>query len=113
MEQKDYSEWSNLKEINDQKLIKGFEYETGERFYIEAGFYTQMKGLKSRYPEEYSKVLAQMEKVCKSNKKVVFCVDFENPFLNLDDYIYLEITDVTDPIKVFFEDKSRGSDYGD
>ena len=109
----DYSEWSNLKKLDDQKLIKGFEFESGERFYIEPGFYTQLKGLRERYPDEYSKVIKQMEKVCKTNKKVVFCVDFENPFLDLEGYIYHEITDVTDPIKVYFEDKSRGSDYGD
>ena len=27
--------------------------------------------------------------------------------------VYLEITDVTNPLEIFAEDKSRGSDYGD
>ena len=108
-----YKEWENLKELHDQILIVGYEFPTGEKFYIEGGFYTQLQGIKERYPNEYGKVIAQMEKVCKSNKKVIFCVDFENPFLDLPGYILHEITDVTDPIKVYYEDKSRGSDYGD
>ena len=108
-----YEEWQNLEELTDQKLVRGFRYPDGSMFYIEAPFYTQLLGLKSRYPDEFQKVLDQIEKVCKSNKKVVFCYDFENPFLQLDGFIYREITDITDPIKVYFEDKSRGSDYGD
>lgn len=108
-----YQEWKNLKQIDDEKLIKGFEYETGERFYIEAPFYTQLMGIKERYPEEFEKVILQMEKIVKTAKYVVFAYDFENPFIEKEGYIYREITDVTDPIKLFFEDKSRGSDYGD
>ena len=30
-----------------------------------------------------------------------------------DGYVILEITDITDPLHIFVEDKSRGSDYGD
>ena len=33
--------------------------------------------------------------------------------LEKEGFIYLEITDVTDPLHIYVEDKSRGSDYGD
>ena len=53
-------------------------------------------------------------KIVKKNKKVVFTGNFEFPQTETDeDYIILEITDVTDPLKIYVEDKSRGSDYGD
>ena len=55
-----------------------------------------------------------MIEIVRKNKKVVFVGNFENPQTEVDDdYIFLEITDVTDPLRVFVEDKSRGSDYGD
>ena len=48
-----------------------------------------------------------------ANKKVVFTANYESPLTEAEGYIYLEITDVTDPLKIYAEDKSRGSDYGD
>ena len=54
-----------------------------------------------------------MEEVVRKNKKVVFTADFENPQTEVEGYIYLEIHDITDPLCIFVEDKSRGSDYGD
>ena len=69
--------------------------------------------LKEIYPNEFPKVIAQIEKVVREKKLVSLVYDYENPFLTVEGSIYLEITDITDPIHVFFEDKSRGSDYGD
>ena len=54
-----------------------------------------------------------MEELVKKHKKIVFTGNFENPLTEIDNYIFLEITDVTDPLQIFAEDKSRGSDYGD
>ena len=54
-----------------------------------------------------------MEELVKKNKKIVFTGNFENPLTEIDNYIFLEITDVTDHLQIFAEDKSRGSDYGD
>ena len=55
-----------------------------------------------------------MERVVLKNKKVVFVGTFEYPQTEVeDDYIFYEITDITNPLKIFVEDKSRGSDYGD
>ena len=49
----------------------------------------------------------------KKNEKVVFVGNFEYPQTEVEGYIFLEVTDVTDPLQIFVEDKSRGSDYGD
>lgn len=110
-----YEEFSDLKEVvlKETKLIKCFELKDGERFFIEPPFYTQLMSLKEIYPDDFPKVIAKMKNLAKEQKYVGFVYDFENPFINLDGYVYLEITDVTDPIHVFYEDKSRGSDYGD
>ena len=108
-----YKEFSDLEEIFDSKFIKGFRYPTGETFYIEPAFYTQIMSLKEIYPNEFPKVLAEMKRKTLEKKLVSFVYDYENPFYPVEGSIYLEITDITDPIKVFYEDKSRGSDYGD
>ena len=49
----------------------------------------------------------------RKNKKVIFIGDYETNTFEKDGYIVLEITDITDPLHIFVEDKSRGSDYGD
>lgn len=40
-------------------------------------------------------------------------MDYEVPLTHAENYIYQEITDITDSLGIFVEDKSRGSDYGD
>lgn len=108
-----YEEFANLKEINESKFVKCFCYENGEKFYIEPAFYTQLMYLKQIYPNDFSKIIDQMKKTVLDKKLVCFVYDFENPFLQVDNAIYLEISDITNPIHIFYEDKSRGSDYGD
>ena len=110
-----YEEFKDLKEVElkETKLIKCFELSSGERFFIEPPFYTQLMSLKEIYPDDFPKVIEHMKKLAKERKYVGFVYDFENPFVHIDGFKYLEITDVTDPIHVFYEDKSRGSDYGD
>ena len=49
----------------------------------------------------------------KEKHHIVFTYDYENPFINIDNYIYLEFIDLCDKLKIYIEDKSRGSDYGD
>ena len=49
----------------------------------------------------------------KKNKKIIFTANYETPQTEKEGFIYLEITDVTDPLHIYVEDKSRGSDYGD
>ena len=88
--------------------------EDGECFYIEPAFYTQLKGFEDRHSkEDYQRIINRMIEVVRKNKKVVFVGNFEYPQTEVDGFIFLEVTDITDPLKIFVEDKSRGSDYGD
>jgi len=108
-----YEEFNNYKEITDNKFVKKFEAANGNIFYIEPAFYTQLCGLKERYPENHKKVVDEIYHQINANKKIAFVYDFENPFLDYGDFILREFVDITDAVKVFYEDKSRGSDYGD
>lgn len=108
-----YSEFKKYKEITDNKFVKKFISENGHVFYIEPAFYTQMCGLFERYPEKENTFISQMDKLINENKVVAFVYDFENPFLDYKEAILREFVDITDACKIFYEDKSRGSDYGD
>lgn len=108
-----YEEFKDLDEIYESKFVKCFAYKNGAKFYIEPAFYTQLLYLKQIYPNDFEKILKQMEKVVLEKRLVSFVYDFENPFYPVENSIYLEISDVTNPIHIFYEDKSRGSDYGD
>ena len=112
---REYEEFKQLKIIEDKNnpFCTLYELEDGSRFYLEPAFYTQMQGFKERREEDYPRIINQMLEVVKRNKKVVFTAEYENPQTEVEGYIYLEITDITDPLKIFVEDKSRGSDYGD
>ena len=108
-----YEEFAKYKEITDSKFVKKFKCEKGNEFYVEPAFYTQMIGLFERYPEQKDKFMNQLNEIVSKNKEVAFVYDFENPFLDYGDAILREFVDVTDACKIFYEDKSRGSDYGD
>ena len=110
-----HEEFKNYKLIEDKANPFSFLYEldSGERFYIEPVFYTMLKGFKDHHPDKYQLIVDEMIKVVKQNKRVVFTGNYECPLTNVEDYIFLEVTDITDPLKIFVEDKSRGSDYGD
>ena len=111
-----YEEFTKYKEAKDPNnpFCAHYILDSGEDFYIEPAFYTQLRGFKDRHPKEVcDKIIERMIEVVKRNKKVVFVSNFENPQTEVEGYIFLEITDITDPLKIFVEDKSRGSDYGD
>ena len=112
---KDYPEFAHLNKKEDlcNPFCALYEYDSGESFYLEPVFYTQLMGFKDHFPEKYHLIIEKMEELVKKNKKIVFTGNFENPLTDVDNYIYLEITDVTDALQIFAEDKSRGSDYGD
>ena len=82
-------------------------------FYVEPVVFTQLNGFKERHPDKYHLIVEEMKNTVKRLKKVIFVGDFENYFTEKDGYTYLELTDITDKLKIFVEDKSRGSDYGD
>ena len=109
-----YEEFSQYKEITDSKFVKKYECENGNSFFVEPAFYTQLQGFKDRHPiDEYQRIINRMIEIVKKNKKVVFVGNFEYPQTEVEGFIFLEITDITDPLQIFVEDKSRGSDYGD
>ena len=112
---RDYEEFKDLRKEEDKNnpFCALYLLESGESFYLEPVFYTQLMGFKDHYPEKYHLIINKMIELVKRNKKVVFTGNFENPLTEVDNYIYLEVTDVTDQLKIYAEDKSRGSDYGD
>lgn len=110
-----YIEFEHLKQIEDTSnpFSSLYELESGEMFYIEPVFYTMLQGFKDHHPDKYQIIIDEIIKRVKQNKKVVFTGNYECPLTNVDGYVFLEINDITDPLKIFVEDKSRGSDYGD
>ncbi len=112
---KNYPEWSSLMIIKDERnpFSTLYQNEDGSRFYIEPIFYTQLKEFFQHYPNYYSIILEEMQRIVRSNHLVVFTGDYESPLTDCQDAIYIEIFDVTNKLQIFVEDKSRGSDYGD
>ena len=113
---KEYEEWKHLNKQVDPNnpFCSLYFYPSGESFYIEPVFYTQLMGFKDHFADKYLLIINKMEELVKKNKKIVFTGNFEHPLTEVEDnYIFLEITDVTDPLQIFAEDKSRGSDYCD
>ena len=112
---REYEEFKGLKIIEDKNnpFCILYELDDGSRFYLEPAFYTQMQGFKERHEDQYPRIIEKMLEVVRKNKKVVFTSEYENPQTEVEGYIFLEITDITDPLQIFVEDKSRGSDYGD
>ncbi len=108
-------EFRNLKNITDidNPFIPHYELEDGSDFYIEPIFYTQLQGFKERHKDKYDLIISSMLERVRRNKRVIFIGDYETNTFEKDGYIILEITDITDPLQIFVEDKSRGSDYGD
>lgn len=111
----DYNEWSNLENLRDDEnpFSHLYRYPEGQLFYVEPAFYTQLMSLKDIYPSRFRSIIDEMERIVKTRGNVVFTMDFENPVTKKDGFIYLEITDITDQLHIYVEDKSRGSDYGD
>lgn len=114
-----YEEFNHLKEIKDKNnpFCKLYEYEDGSRFYIEPLFYAYLSNFKSTHQNDYQKVLLEMEKIVKRNKKVIFTgmdEEYEDEPVTLQEgYIVLTLYDILNKLQIFIENKSRGSDYGD
>ena len=54
-----------------------------------------------------------MERIVKRNHLVVFIGDDDEEITDVNGAIYLTVQDITNPLQIYVEDKSRGSDYGD
>lgn len=94
-------------------LVNGYEDEAGNVFYVEPGFYYGLIGYKEKKAEDFPRLMVAIEQIVKKEHHVVFTGNYEAPFLEMAGYVYREIGDIADPLKIFVEDKSRGSDYGD
>lgn len=110
-----YKEWEDLKTIEDEKnpFSVLFEYPDGTRFYIEPIFYTKLISMIDHHKKEKNRILEAMKVLVKEHKKVIFTGSFVSPCTNENDYIYVELEDITNKLQIFVKDKSRGSDYGD
>ena len=110
-----YEEFKQFKQVKDKKnpFTPHFIVDEECDFYVEPVVFTQLHGFQERHPDKYDLILQSLIERVKKNKKVVFVGDYENYFTEKEGYIYLELLDITNPLQIFVEDKSRGSDYGD
>ena len=110
-----YEAFDKYRSVVDEQnhLVHCYEDEEGNRFYVEPGFYEGLMGFKEKRAEDFARIMEAIDQTIKKNHKVVFTADFESPWISREGYIYREIFDLTDPLGIFVEDKSRGSDYGD
>lgn len=110
-----YEEFNQYKSINNtiNPLCHFYEDEKGNSFFVEPGFYTILSGYKEKTPENFVRIMERIDFEIKRNHRVIFTADFENPFIDLPDYVYLEMNDITDPLHCTWIDDSRPSDYGD
>lgn len=111
----EYVEFNKYIEIKDDKnhLVHKYKDELGNEFYVEPGFYDGLVGFKEKRYEDFEKIMESIDAMIKKEHKIIFTADFENPWVTREGFIYREIFDITDPLLIFVEDKSRGSDYGD
>lgn len=110
----EYELFKDLNRINDKEnpYCGVFEYKDCT-FVIEPNFYTQLLGMKEYHLDKFDLIMDALFAIVEKNKKVIFTADYEFPACYKEGFIYREITDITDPLLIFVEDKSRGSDYGD
>lgn len=110
-----YPEWKHLKFEVDEKnpYTAKFTYPNGDTFYVEPVFHMKLRGFYQHYENRVEEILMEMERVVKKYHKVVFINDDDEEITEIEDAVYLTIQDICNPLKIFVEDKSRGSDYGD
>ena len=110
-----YPEFEQYQQVIDphNPFCPKFLIDAEHDFYLEPVFYTMLNGFKDHHADKYQCIVDKMIEIVKKNKHVVFVGNFEYPQTEVEGYIYLEITDVTDRLQIYVEDKSRGSDYGD
>lgn len=110
-----YPEFGQYKTFTDPQnpFVNGYKTQNDHVFYVEPGFYCALQGLKEKRRDDFPRIMEEIEKTVEENQRVIFTGDYDSPFLEKEGFIYREITDITDPLDIFVEDKSRGSDYGD
>ena len=111
----DYPEFHAYTEYQDSEntLVHRYKNDAGDVFYVEPGFYDALLGFREKRAERFDELMTAIDTVIRENHQVIFTTDFENPWITREGFIYREIFDLTDPLHIIVEDKSRGSDYGD
>lgn len=110
-----YPEFNQYEEFKDPKnpFCNAYKTKEGHIFYVEPGFYQGMLGFKEKRAERYNDLLNAIYKTIEENEKLIFTWSYDSPFMEKEGFIYREISDISDPLKIYVEDKNRGSDYGD
>ncbi|MGM9813462.1 MAG: hypothetical protein ACI32C_00920 [Candidatus Enteromonas sp.] len=109
----EFNEYQSFKDEN-HPFVNAYKDQDGNVFYIEPGFYDGLLGFKEKRFEDFDRIMNSIKETIKKNHKVIFTADFEYPWVRGEEgFIYREIHDITDPLEIYVEDKSRGSDYGD
>jgi hypothetical protein len=110
-----YPEFSKYKSFVDPQnpLVNAYQTKAGDTFYVEPGFYMGLQGFEEKRAKDMPLIMKALEAMVALHHQVVFTADYENPFIEKTGYVYKEISDLTDPLQIYVEDKSRGSDYGD
>jgi hypothetical protein len=110
-----YPEFGQYKSFVDplNPLCNAYRAPNGHIFYVEPGFYDLMKGLDDKRHDRFPEALARIYQIIEQNPKVIFTGNFESPFMQKEGFMYVELEDITNPLQIYFEDKCRGSDYGD
>lgn len=110
-----YPEFSQYETFVDPEmpLVNAYKSKGGHVFYVEPGFYEGLMGYRERRYDRFDEIMKAIDQVIADNPKVIFAGNYESPFMSKDGFIYREIQDIADPLGIYVEDKSRGSDYGD
>ena len=110
-----YPEFEKYTRIVDKEnpFCNAYIDEEGHMFYVEPWFYGGLIGFKEKRADRYNEILNAIYNIIANNQRVIFTGDFSSPFIVKDNFIYREIADISDPLGIYVEDKSRGSDYGD
>lgn len=100
---------------NFKELDFHFFCEDCGEFYLEPVFQASYDAFLLRYgSEKEASIKAEMKRLVKKYHKVYFVGNFENPMVKgKDDFVFLELTDILNPLGFIVDDISRGSDYGD
>jgi hypothetical protein len=94
-------------------LCNAYRTEEGHIFYVEPGFYEGLMGFKEGRRDRYDELLQAIYGLIGAYPRLIFTWNAEAPFMIKEGFLYREIGDIADPLGIYFEDKSRGSDYGD
>ena len=70
---KDYEEFKDLRrEVDPNNPFSAlYFYESGESFYLEPAFYTQLMGFKDHFPDKYHLIINRMEELVKKAIRVL------------------------------------------